>query len=177
MNDLIICSFNIYTVLSKVQNQYTFKENMSNGLNFSHVPWHTACNLQYVHNSHSTDKSVLALFRGNQTICQACHSLFGTFLNCINPLKSCLCMIMLTLTTNNLLYKLFFKMDDALAIGTHCGSLDGTVTLNIQIKSGMKNFVSGQSVSRGLDWNWTSPIHGWIKSTKLFNCIWRIIKE
>jgi hypothetical protein len=28
-------------------------------------------------------------------------------------------------------------MDDSLAIGTHGGSLDGTVALNIQIKDGM----------------------------------------
>ena len=28
-------------------------------------------------------------------------------------------------------------MDDGLAIGSHCGTLDGTVTLNIQIKNGM----------------------------------------
>lgn len=30
----------------------------------------------------------------------------------------------------------FFKMNDSLPIGSHCGTLDGTVTLNIQIKSG-----------------------------------------
>ncbi|XP_028401584.1 uncharacterized protein LOC114524640 [Dendronephthya gigantea] len=31
------------------------------------------------------------------------------------------------------------QMDDSLSIGTHCGSLDGTVTLNIQIKNVSEN--------------------------------------
>ena len=58
-------------------------------------------------------------------------------------------------------------MDDALAIGTHCGSLDGTVTLNIQIKSGMKNFVSGHSLFHE-DWIKMEPVP-FIAGSKVLN--------
>ena len=52
-------------------------------------------------------------------------------------------------------------MDDALAIGTHCGSLDGTVTLNIQIKNGMNCF--------GIAWFLWQNIE--MKMFMVYNCL------